>query len=124
MLTTNTQRTANRFTYAAQIVFMAVVVFVALHMLMLVLGNKQQTATAADAQSPIAQIGTRHTDLQPAATIHGKDITLVTLEDGTRCAVLTGIRAGGIDCDWSTSRHHTRRNATPDALTNSPKATE
>lgn len=27
-------------------------------------------------------------------------VRMVTLEDGTKCAVLIGYRKGGIDCDW------------------------
>lgn len=28
------------------------------------------------------------------------DVTVITLKDGTKCAVLEGIGRGGIDCDW------------------------
>lgn len=28
------------------------------------------------------------------------DVKLVTLKDGTRCAVLIGLYKGGIHCDW------------------------
>lgn len=28
------------------------------------------------------------------------DVVLVTLKDGTRCAVLIGLKKGAISCDW------------------------
>lgn len=32
-------------------------------------------------------------------------VTVITLDDGTRCVVLdTGTYAGGIDCDWGPGR--------------------
>ena len=27
-------------------------------------------------------------------------VTIIELDDGTRCAVLSSFRAGGIDCEW------------------------
>lgn len=39
---------------------------------------------------------------QPTITqgAFGQDIHLINLEDGTRCAVISGARSAGIDCDW------------------------
>ena len=31
----------------------------------------------------------------------GDHVKIVVLEDGTRCAVLIGLKKGGISCDWS-----------------------
>jgi hypothetical protein len=36
--------------------------------------------------------------------VQGGNIELVTLEDGTRCAVFDGFKAGGLSCDWEGNR--------------------
>jgi hypothetical protein len=28
------------------------------------------------------------------------EVKIVTMQDGTKCAVLSGYKKGGIDCDW------------------------
>jgi hypothetical protein len=35
-----------------------------------------------------------------ANNVQGGNIVMVTLEDGTRCAVFDGYKAGGLSCDW------------------------
>ena len=35
-----------------------------------------------------------------ANNVQGGNIVMVTLEDGTRCAVFDGFKAGGLSCDW------------------------
>lgn len=46
---------------------------------------------------------------KPVTTLYEKDIYLVTLDDGTRCAVISGLSSAGIDCDWQTNNKVTDR---------------
>lgn len=46
---------------------------------------------------------------EPVATLYEKDIYFVTLDDGTRCAVISGLSSAGIDCDWQTNNKETNR---------------
>lgn len=39
-------------------------------------------------------------------SVAGKDIYLINLEDGTRCAVISGLQSGGIDCDWQSANQN------------------
>ena len=42
-------------------------------------------------------------DNGPVVKVGGRDYVQIIVLDGTRCAVITGYRSSGIDCDWTTS---------------------
>ncbi len=47
-------------------------------------------------------VGCKAESLPPTQSrVQGGDIEMVTLKDGTRCAVFKGYKAGGLSCDWS-----------------------
>lgn len=49
---------------------------------------------------PIPENETRNNIPEPASRGMGGEIYIRYLPDGTKCAVLNGIRKGGLDCDW------------------------
>ena len=51
--------------------------------------------------APLSLIGCVDTSDIDGGFLKGSaDVQLITLEDGTRCAVLIGHRRGALDCNW------------------------
>ncbi len=50
--------------------------------------------------APLSLIGCDSSDVNGGFLKGNADVQLITLEDGTQCAVLIGHRRGALDCNW------------------------